>query len=400
MTAPLADVRVLELTSVLGGPLAARLLADLGADVIKIEQPGSGDASRKLGPHFLGGESAYFLGFNRNKRSVALDLRSDAGREAFYALAAKSDVVLDNFRPGVLERLRIDHETLKAVNPSIVSASLSGFGQDGPYAGRPAFDGVVQALGGAMSVTGNPGDDPVYMGFPMGDVGGGWGLAFGVLAALHERARAGVGKRVDVSMLDMQASFQAHLGAFYLASGETPQPIGSGHPSNIPAKAFRTKDGRWAQIHCSTEPFWFKTAEMMAAAVPGLEGLPDDPRFKTAEGRMAHRGALEAMLAEAVLTKTQEEWSALFVEWDVPGAPINDIAAACADPQILHRRMVVEIDHPAAGRFRASGNPIKMGQEERFAPPPMLGEHTREVLREVAGYADEALDALEAAQAG
>ena len=399
MSMPLEDVRILELTSVLGGPLAGRLLADLGADVIKIEQPGSGDASRKLGPYFLNGESAYFLGFNRNKRSVTLNLQTDLGREAFYALAAKADVVLDNFRPGVLERLRIEHETLKKVNPSIISASLSGFGQDGPYSGRPAFDGVVQALGGAMSVTGNPGDDPVYMGFPMGDVGGGWGLAFGVLTALHERSRTGEGKRVDVSMLDMQVSFQAHLAAFYLASGVTPQPIGSGHPSNIPAKAFRASDGRWVQIHCSTEPFWFKTADMMAATVPGYETLPDDSRFKTAEGRMKHRAELEELLAEAVRQKTQDEWSGLFVEWDVPGAPINDIADVYQDAQVLHRNMLVEIDHPTAGRIRTGGNPIKTGHEERFTPPPTLGQHTLEVLREVAGYTDAQLEALRAAQA-
>ena len=399
MSLPLEDVRILELTSVLGGPLAGRLLADLGADVIKIEQPGSGDASRKLGPYFLAGESAYFLGFNRNKRSVTLNLQTDAGREAFYALTRKADVVLDNFRPGVLERLKIDHETLKSVNPSIISASLSGFGQDGPSAARPAFDGVVQALGGAMSVTGNPGDDPVYMGFPMGDVGGGWGLAFGVLAALHERSRTGEGKRVDISMLDMQVSFQAHLGAFYLASGETPQPIGSGHPSNIPAKALRASDGRWVQIHCSTEPFWFKTADMIAAVVPGFDDLPDDPRFKTATGRMEHRAVLEELLAQAIRTKTQAEWSALFVEWDVPGAPINDIADVYRNPQVLHRNMLVEIDHPTAGRFRTSGNPIKAGQEERFTPPPLLGQHTREVLRELAGYTDAQLDEMQSARA-
>ena len=307
--------------------------------------------------------------------------------------------MLDNFRPGVLERLRIDHETLRKINPSIISASLSGFGQDGPYSGRPAFDGVVQALGGAMSVTGNPGDDPVYMGFPMGDVGGGWGLAFGVLTALHERSRTGEGKRVDVSMLDMQVSFQAHLAAFYLASGVTPQPIGSGHPSNIPAKAFLASDRRWVQIHCSTEPFWFKTADMMAATVAGFETLPDDPRFKTSEGRMKHRGELEDLLAEAVRQKTQEEWRKLFAEWDVPGAPINDIADVYRDPQVLHRNMLVEIDHPTAGRIRTSGNPIKTGHEERFTPPPTLGQHTEEVLREVAGYTDAQIDALRAAQA-
>ncbi len=396
MTMPLEGVRILELTSVLGGPLAGRLLADLGADVLKIEQPGAGDASRKLGPYFLNGESAYFLGFNRNKRSVAINLRADEGREAFYALVGKSDVVLDNFRPGVLERLRIDHETLKAYNPRIISASLSGFGQDGPYAARPAFDGVVQALGGAMSVTGRPGEDPVYMGFPMGDVGGGWGLAFGILAALYERTCTGRGKRIDISMLDMQVSFQAHLGAFYLASGEVPDPIGSGHPSNIPAKAFLAKDGKWVQIHCSTEPFWFKTADMIAAVVPGFEGLPDDPRFKTADDRIAHRSELEELLAQAVAAKTRDEWTALFVEWDVPGAPINNIAEVFRDPQVLHRNMLVEIDHPAAGRIKTAGNPIKTGHDEQFTPPPLLGQHTREVLASIAGYTDDQLDAMQA----
>ena len=394
MTMPLEGVRVLELTAVLGGPLAGRLLGDLGADVIKIEQPGEGDASRKLGPYFLNGESAYFLGFNRNKRSVTLNLRSDEGRAAFHRLAANADVVLDNFRPGVLRRLGADHETLLGVNPRIISASLSGFGQDGPYAARPAFDGVVQALGGAMSVTGRPGDDPVYMGFPMGDVGGGWGLAFGVLAALFERERTGKGKRVDVSMLDMQISFQAHLGAFFLASGEVPQPIGSGHPSNIPAKAFRASDGKWVQVHCSTEPFWFKTAAMIAAVVPGCEGLPNDPRFTTADSRIEHRAALEELLAGALATKPRDEWTSLFVEWDVPGAPINNIGESFEDPQVLHRTMLVEIDHPAAGRIRTSGNPIKTGHEERFTPPPLLGEHTREVLTTLGGYTDAEVDAL------
>ena len=394
MTMPLEGVRVLELTAVLGGPLAGRLLGDLGADVIKVEQPGEGDASRKLGPYFLNGESAYFLGFNRNKRSVTLNLRSEEGRAAFHRLAANADVVLDNFRPGVLRRLGADHETLLGVNPRIISASLSGFGQDGPYAARPAFDGVVQALGGAMSVTGRPGDDPVYMGFPMGDVGGGWGLAFGVLAALFERERTGKGKRVDVSMLDMQLSFQAHLGAFFLASGEVPQPIGSGHPSNIPAKAFRASDGKWVQVHCSTEPFWFKTAAMIAAVIPGCEGLPRDPRFATAASRIEHRAALEELLAEALATKPRDEWTSLFVEWDVPGAPINNIGEAFEDPQALHRNMLVEIDHPTAGRIRTSGNPIKTGHEERFTPPPLLGEHTREVLTTLGGYTDAEVDAL------
>ena len=384
------------------GRSPGRLLADLGADVIKIEQPGSGDASRKLGPYFLAGESAYFLGFNRNKRSVTLNLQTDAGREAFYALTRKADVVLDNFRPGVLERLKIDHETLKSVNPSIISASLSGFGQDGPSAApRPAFDGVVQALGGAMSVTGNPGDDPVYMGFPMGDVGGGWGLAFGVLAALHERSRTGEGKRVDISMLDMQVFLSGPPRRVLPRIGRDAPT----HRLRPPQQYPRPKPSAQAtaggfQIHCSTEPFWFKTADMIAAVVPGFDDLPNDPRFKTATGRMEHRAVLEDLLAQAIRTKTQAEWSALFVSnGTCPALPSTTSQMLYRNPQVLHRNMLVEIDHPTAGRFRTSGNPIKAGQEERFTPPPLLGQHTREVLRELAGYTDAQLDEMQSARA-
>lgn len=399
MNMPLDDVRILELTNVLGGPLAGRLLGDMGAEVIKIEQPGIGDSSRKLGPYFLEGESAYFLGFNRNKKSMTLNLRTSEGLDVFYELVKHSDVVLDNFRPGVLERLKINFEILKEINPGIISASLSGFGQDGPYSQRPAFDGVVQAMGGAMSVTGRKNEDPVYMGFPMGDVGGGWGLAFGVLAALHEKTKTGLGKRVDVSMLDMQVSFQAHLGAFYLASGEVPNPIGSGHPSNIPAKSFKTRDNKWVQIHCSTEPFWFKTAEMISTVVSGYTGLADDTRFKTATERMRNRYELEALLDGAIKTKDQEEWKALFVEWDIPGAPINDLRDVFSDPQVLHRNMLIEIEHPTIGKIKTSGNPIKMGHEENFTPPPLLGQHTKEILTNLCGYSSAEIESLKTAEA-
>ena len=394
MSSPLNGVRVLELTSVLGGPLAGRILADLGADVIKIESPGLGDASRRLGPYFINGESAYFLAFNRNKRSVELNLRKETGRTAFYALVKNADVVLDNFRPGVLNRLHIDHETLLHHNRNIISGSLSGFGHTGPYRERAAFDGVVQAMGGAMSVTGHPGTDPVYMGFPMGDVGGGWGLALGILSALYERTQTGEGKRVDVSMLDMQVSFQAHLGQFYLSSGNVPSPIGSGHPSNIPAKAFLASDGKWIQVHCSTEPFWFKLAELISVSVPGFENLAEDLRFKDSDGRINYRAELETLLGAAIATKTAQAWVDLFVEWDVPGAPINSIGDAFEDPQVLARNMLVEIDHPTVGRFKSSGNPIKVGQSESFSAPPLLGEHTEEVLMSIAGYDESRIDAV------
>ena len=396
MAMPLEGVRILDLSQVLGGPLATRILGDLGAEIIKIEQPGSGDASRRLGPYFLNGESAYFLAFNRNKKSITLNLQKPEGKAIFQRLVPLADMVLDNFRPSVLPKLGIDYETIAKLNPRIISCSLSGFGQEGPYRDRPAFDGVVQAMGGAMSVTGEPGGPPLYMGFPIGDAGGGFVEAMGALAALYARERTGKGQRVDVSMLDVQIALQGHLGQFYLASGEVPQPIGAGHPANVPVGAFKTKDGTYVQVHCTTQPFYEKTAKLMAAEVEGLDWLPEDARFTTPSGRMKHRKELETLLRDAFTTKTTEEWSRLFVEWDIPAAPINNIAQALVDPQVQFRNMVVDVDHPTVGSFKTIGNPIKMGQEERFEPPPTLGQHTREVLHDLLGCTDVELDALAA----
>ena len=242
MNKPLRGVRILELSQVLAGPFAMRTLGDLGAEIIKVEQPGVGDMSRRIGPHFLGGESAYFLNVNRNKKGITLDLRNDRGREAFYRLVALSDVVFDAFRPAVLPRLGIEYDRLKQVNPTIIACSLTAFGQEGPYRNRPGFDGIVQAMGGGMSVTGHPGQPPAFMGFPVGDLVGGYVAALGVVSALYGRRNAGRETRIDLSLLDVQISLQGHLGQFYLVSGEVPQPIGSSHHTNIPVGAYRTQD--------------------------------------------------------------------------------------------------------------------------------------------------------------
>ena len=228
----LQGVRVLELSQAIAGPFAMRTLADLGAQVIKVEQPGLGDMSRRMGPHFLGGESAYYLNFNHNKQGITLDLHTPTGREVFYRLVGVSDVVFDAFRPTVLPRLGLDYESLRRANPTIISCSLSAFGQEGPYMDRPGFDGIVQAMGGAMSVTGNEGQPPVFMGFPVGDMVGGYVAALGIASALYSRKDTGEGRRLDVSLLDVQIALQGHLGQFYLVSGEVPKPIGSSHPSN------------------------------------------------------------------------------------------------------------------------------------------------------------------------
>ena len=385
---PLQGVRILEMSQAIAGPVAARTLGDLGAEVIKIEQPGVGDMSRRIGPHFLGGESAYYLNFNRNKKSVTVDLRTSPGREALHRLVAVSDVVFDAFRPSVLGRLGLDYESLKAINPSIIACSLSAFGQEGPYRERPGFDGIVQAMGGGMSVTGNPGQPPVFMGFPVGDMVGGYMAALSIASALYGRRVTGEGRRLDISLLDVQISLQAHLGQFYLVSGEVPQPIGSGHPSNLPVGAYKCSDGRYLQVHCASQEFAIKTLQMMSGEVEALRGMDEDHRFTTAPARIENREALEEALTAGFDSKPRPEWEELLLKWDVPGGPVNDIAEALADPQVLLRDMVVEIDHPEAGTYRTAGNPIKNGSPDAFTPPPTLGQDTEAVLTGLLGYSE------------
>ena len=386
MTPPLKGVRILEMSQAIAGPVAARTLGDLGAEVIKIEQPGVGDMSRRIGPHFLGGESAYYLNFNRNKQSVTLDLRAPQGRGVLHRLVTVSDVVFDAFRPSVLGRLGLDYNSLKAINPSIIACSLSAFGQEGPYRDRPGFDGIVQAMGGGMSVTGNPGQPPVFMGFPVGDMVGGYMAALSIASALYGRRVTGEGRRLDISLLDVQVALQAHLGQFYLVSGEVPQPIGSGHPSNLPVGAYRCSDGRYLQVHCASQEFAMKTLRMMSGEVETLLGMDEDPRFTTAPSRIANREALEEALVAGFETLPRDEWEERLIKWDVPGGPVNDIAEALADPQVLLRDMVVEIEHPVAGTYRTAGNPIKSGSPDALAPPPTLGQDTEAVLTGLLGY--------------
>ncbi len=399
MSLPLEGVRILELSQAIAGPFAARTLGDLGAEVIKVEQPGVGDMSRRMGPHFLGGESAYYLNFNRNKRGITLDLRNADAREVFYRLVGVSDVVFDAFRPTVLPRMGLDYASLKQANPTIISCSLSAFGQEGPYRDRPGFDGIVQAMGGGMSVTGREGEAPVFMGFPVGDLVGGYVAALGIASALYGRRETGQGRRLDVSLLDVQIALQGHLGQFYLVSGEVPKPIGSSHPANLPVGAYQAKDGRYLQVHCASQEFAMRLLEMVSEEVAELEGLHSDPRFATQNDRMANREALDQVLSEAFATKTREEWVELCEKWSVPGGPVNNIAEALADPQVLLRNMVVEIDHPVAGTYKTAGNPIKSGEPEYFEPPPTLGQDTEAVLGDLLGYSSTDIRALRDANA-
>ena len=390
---PLSGIRVLDLSQAISGPVTTRILGDLGAEIIKVEAPGVGEAGRGMGATFIDGQSYYFMSFNRNKWSITLNLRDEEGQRIFHRLVEAADVVLDNFRPGVTTRLKVDYETLKAVNPSIICCSITGYGKEGSYSGRPAFDSVVQGLSGAMSVTGEENGPPGVMGFAVTDVGGGYGGAIGVLAALTARERTGKGQEVDISLLDVQVTFQGHLAELYLGGGKIPVARGSVQSENLPNGAFPTKDGRYVQIHCATQKFYEALAIELAAHVEGLEGLPEDQRFVQMDGRRKNWAELKALLEEAFSTKTSNEWIELIGD-KVPIAPVNNVAEALADPQVQLRNMVVEADHPVVGKYKMHGNPIKMGQEEVFFPAPILGQHNKEVLGGMLGYSDSEIDAL------
>jgi CoA:oxalate CoA-transferase len=387
---PLRGLRILDLTQFLAGPFCTQILADLGAEIIKIE-PHAGDPTRLLPPYFYKGESAYFLAINRTKQSVVLDLSIEPGRHIFYDLVKKADVVIEAFRPGVAKKLGADYDALKAVNPRIVYCSISGFGQDGPYATRPAYDMIVQALSGAMSLTGEIGGRPVRSGTPIGDLNAGQSAATAILAALWERERSGVGQSVDISMLDMQIAMLSYLGEYYLISGDVPGLQGRGHMSIPTYNAFRARDGRDVLICANTERMWQQLCQALDIAE-----LASDARFETNEQRHANRAELEPILAGAFAQHDCADLLKRFHERGIPSAPVNSVAEALADPQVVHRRMVREVPHTLGGEIRVLGNPIKFSRsaENEFSSPPTLGQHTESVLREVLGYTTAQIETL------
>ena len=389
MSLPLSGVRILDLTLIMAGPYCTLILGDLGAEVIKIEKPGIGESSREMPPHFFEDQSAYFIAMNRNKKSMTLDLKSEEGKRIFHDLARKSDVVIDNFRPGVVKKLGVDFDTLKTINPRIICCSISGYGQTGPFRDRPAFDLVIQARGGIMSYTGEPGQMPVRMGAPMGDLSGGVFAAHGILAALYQREKTGRGQRIDISLVDCQTSLLTYRAQFYLVGKEIAQPVGSGHVSAHPIRAFRTKTFD-VVIDANTESIF---AELCDAI--GRPDMARDGKFNSRENRLRNKEELYAILEEAFLGKTGEEWLGL-LEKRIPIAPINTIDKALADPQTLSRNMVVEIDYGNNKKLKILGNPIKMSEVEQevFKRPPYLGEHTEEILRELLNYSPEQIEAV------
>lgn len=396
--APLNGIRLIDLTHMLSGPYGTMLLTDLGAETIKVEPPGRGEGTRQLlagDPDYSRhGMGAYFLTLNRGKRSVCIDLKSEEGRAVFLDLVRKSDVVFDNFSAGVTERLGIDFASLSAVNPRIVTCSVTGFGGDGPDPNRPAFDQVVQAMGGGMSITGLSDGPPLRSGIPIGDLGGGLFGALGVLAALQERERTGVGRHVDVSMLDVQISLLNYMGTMHLMSGHVPERLGNGHFVHVPYNTFRTADGHII-IACIGDAFFERLLPVIGR--PELEA----PDYRLQPARYADKERIERIVGEELVKDSSASWLARLREARVPCGPVNDFAQAMSDPQVVARDMVVEVPLSQGGTVRMPGNPIKLSggkqsgrKPDRFTAPPELGHDTDEVLETLLGYGPERIGEL------
>jgi CoA:oxalate CoA-transferase len=386
---PLAGIRVLDLTTFLSGPFCTQILGDLGATVTKVESL-QGDASRHIPPHFVEGDSAYFLAHNRNKRSVAVDLKAPEGQELALRLVAVSDVVVENFRPGVCERLGLDPKILCAERPELIWASISGFGQDGPWRDRPAYDIVVQALSGVMSLTGLPGGPAMRLGIPAGDLVAGLYAAMAVLASVAARERTGRGRIADISMLDSQLSMLSYQAVYATVSGQTPPPQGSRHDSIPTYRSFSAQDGRELVVAANTHRMWTELCGVL-----GLHSLVEDPRFTSGRDRLRHEDALGPLLEAAFRTRPAHEWVDLLVERSVPSALIKTVPEALEDARVAGRSMVVPIASPAGRIVETVGTPIKFTGGAEIAPtyPAALGEHSDHVLAEI-GYTDEMIETL------
>lgn len=389
---PLSDLLILDLTLYMAGPYCTQILGDLGARVIKIERE-TGDYTRTLPPHFVKGNSAYFHSLNRNKESVVLDLKETRGRDLFLRLVQEADIVFENFRPGVMERLGLDYPQLAEANPRIVLCSISGFGQDGPYRERPAYDMIVQALSGSMSLTGEPGRRPVRLGIPLGDLAAGMFSAIGALAAFVESKASGLGQHIDVSMLDCQINMLSYPAVYYLVADDLPGPQGRGHISIPTYRSFTCADNVDVIVTATTEKMWKSLCQML-----GIPELIDDPRFITNEDRHRNKEVLWEQLDAAFLQRTSQEWLQQLQEFDVPAAPVNTVDRALTDRQVQHRNMVVTAHHRDGDTMQLLGNPVKMSRTPGRACnwPPDLGEHTRLVLQDLLGITPDDIAALEA----
>jgi crotonobetainyl-CoA:carnitine CoA-transferase CaiB-like acyl-CoA transferase len=385
---PLQHLTILDLSRVLACPFASMVLAELGATVIKVEQPGAGDETRGFEPR-LAADSAYYLACNRSKQSITVNLRSDGGRRVIRELAGKADVLVENFPVGTLARQGLDYTVLASLNPRLVYVSCTGFGQTGPYAQKKGYDTVFQAMGGLMSLTGEKGGGPVKPGLPVADLTSGLWIAIAILAALAGREQTGRGSYVDFSMLDGQVSLLTLAAARYFALGEIPPRLGTEHPGRVPSATFRCADGKYAHVTASDQ-HWEPLCEALE--------IGSDPVFSTNAARVEHREAVMRLLTPAIARLTRDELIGRLDAAGVPVGPVNDVAEVLADPQVRARRMVGSFDYPGLGEFRALALPYKFTgwDDPAIGAPPSLGEHTESVLKERLGYTDAQVAALRA----
>jgi len=387
---PLQGVRVLDLSRVLTGPFCSMILADLGAEVWKVEELRHGDQTRAI-PPFVNGESHYYMAINRNKTSLAVNLKTPEGRAVVLDLAAQADVLLENFRPGVMERLGLGHDALRARKADLIICSITGFGQKGPMSHKPSFDLVAQALSGVMSINGEPSGPPTRLGIPMGDIGGGLWAAIAVLAALQHRNSTGEGLHVDLSLVDGLIGLLGYLAEIFLVTGDSPGQVGNSHHNIVPYGCYPVKDGHIV-LALFNDAFW---RNFCLAA--GRSELIDDDRFRGGTDRVANRAVLEPMVADILMQRTMAEWHEIFDKGDVPHGPVNTIGDALTQPLAQERGMIRTTEHPRAGKVDVVGTPIQF-QEDLFDLPaqaaPLLGEHSASVLQEVLGYSAAQIQAL------
>jgi len=390
LAGPLDGLTVLDLTRVLSGPYCTMMLADMGARVIKVEQPGKGDDTRGWGPPFQNGESAYFLSVNRNKESVTLNFKHPDGREVLDRLIQQADVLVENFRPGTLERQGLGYDALSAAHPGLVYCSISGFGQTGPRRSEPGYDAVMQGEGGLMSITGPPGGKPYRLGVAIADIVSGMFAAFGVAMGLLARERTGRGQFIDVGMLDSVAAVLTYQAGICFATGQAPPSLGNQHPTIVPYETFTAADGDIV-VAAGNDALFTKFCEIIETPA-----LAADERFTTNKGRVENQDALRPLLAERIRTRSRSQWLEVLKQAGVPCGAVRDLAEVLSDPQLVERMMVVPMHHPKAGPMQVLGVPVKMGETAGGVrtPPPVLGQHTQSILAEL-GYDAHGIGALE-----
>ena len=390
---PLEGIKVLDLTHMLAGPYAGMVLADLGADVVKVEPLGTGEMTRGLlsddPNNSFKGFGAYFLTLNRNKKSVSLDLKDVQGLQVFYDLVKSTDVVLNNFSAGVVKKLKIDYDHLSKINSKIITCSITGFGETGKHSSRPAYDQIVQAYSGGMSITGADASTPTRAGIPIGDLGSGLFSVIGMLSALLSREKTGKGQHLDLSLLDVQISLLTYMATMQTLSGVNPEPIGNAHFVHVPYNSFTTKNG-FVVIAVITDAFWQELLNIV-----DIDNLRKE-EFQSSTGRLQNQKFIESELNKKLSTETSEHWINALNSAKVPCAPINSFSQALSDEQVIHRNMVVEVEHPDGGKVKMPGNPIKLSytDEDSFSPPPHLGQHTKETLIEWCNYSESEINEL------